>query len=372
MGEMNDKMSKNSKDILHELKETPEDKILDAEELIVKLETGKVLSDEISINMKNNIQIEKEIDELRNEYVPIAERGSILYFVVASMSKIDPMYQFSLEYFKKIFIQSIMFKPEGVKQTTEERVQFLVKKITEDIFKNIKRGIFENHKTLFSFLIDINILKSKGVVTEDEFSLFVKGPASDNNEKPENPDKTFFSEFQWESLLYFENKFGYLNLSEITKNKLPEIKEVFEKITNLKDSFNSEIKPVFEGLGGIMKIFEKSFLKLLLIKFYKPERLLYFVREFVKDDLGELFIDTTPSRLEEVYEESDWKTPIIFILSKGADPTNEFLSFKVRYEKIRKERYEEELKRKEEEMRLKELERQAELEREENEEEERE
>ena len=372
MGEMNDRMSKNSREILHDLKETPEDKILDAEELIVKLETGKALSDEISINMKSNIQIEKEINELRNEYVPISERGSILYFVVASMSKIDPMYQFSLEYFKKIFIQSIMYKQEGLKQTIVERVKFLVKKITEDIFKNIKRGIFESHKTIFSFLIDINILKSKGIVSEDEFSLFVKGPASDNNEKPENPDKTFLSEFQWESLLYFENKFNYLNLSSITKNRLPEIKEAFEKITNLKESFNHQIKPIFETMGGIMQILEKSFLKLLMIKMYKPERLLYFVREFVKDDLGELFIDTTPSRLEEVYQESDWKTPIIFILSKGADPTNEFLSFKTRFEKIRKERYEEELKRKEEEMRLKELERLAELEREDNEDEEKE
>jgi dynein heavy chain len=117
MGEMNDRSAKNSREILTDLKETPEDKILDAEELIVKLETGKVLSDEIAVNMKSNIQIEKEINELRNEYVPIAERGSILYFVVASMSKIDPMYQFSLEYFKKIFIQSIMYKQEGVKQT---------------------------------------------------------------------------------------------------------------------------------------------------------------------------------------------------------------------------------------------------------------
>jgi dynein heavy chain len=122
MGEMNDRMATNSREILTDLKETPEDRILDAEELIVKLETGKVLSDEISVNMKSNIQIEKEINELRNEYVPIAERGSILYFVVASMSKIDPMYQFSLEYFKKIFITSIMFKQEGVKQTLLERV----------------------------------------------------------------------------------------------------------------------------------------------------------------------------------------------------------------------------------------------------------
>ena len=68
MGEMNDRSATNSREILTDLKETPEDKILDAEELIVKLETGKVLSDEIAVNMKNNIQIEKEINELRNEY----------------------------------------------------------------------------------------------------------------------------------------------------------------------------------------------------------------------------------------------------------------------------------------------------------------
>ena len=373
MGEMNDRMSKNSKEILTDLKETPEDKILDAEELIVKLETGKALSDEISVNMKSNIQIEKEINELRNEYVPIAERGSILYFVVASMSKIDPMYQFSLEYFKKIFITSIMYKQEGVKQTLLERVKFLVKKITEDIFKNIKRGIFEHHKTLFSFLIDINILKYNKIVTDDEFSLFVKGPSSsDNTEKPENPDKTFFSEFQWDSLLYFEEKFGYNNISSITKTNLNKIKIAFEQISDLKESFDSNIKPIFGKVEGFNKILERNFLKLLMIKIYKPERLLYFVREFVKNNLGELFIDTAPSRLEEVYEESDWKTPIIFILSKGADPTQDFLSFKNRYEKIRKERYEEELKRKEEEARIREQERLAELEREDNEDEEKE
>ena len=373
MGQMNDRSATNSREILTDLKETPEDKILDAEELIIKLETGKVLSDEIAVNMKSNILIEKEINELRNEYVPIAERGSILYFVVASMSKIDPMYQFSLEYFKKIFISSIMFKQEGVKQSLSERVKFLEKKITEDIFKNIKRGIFEHHKTVFSFLIDINILKYNKIITNDEFSLFVKGPSSsDNTEKPENPDKSFLSEFQWDSLLYFQDKFGYNKIADITKSSITELKKAFEEISDLKESFDNNIKPIFDKVDGFNKIIEKDFLKLLLIKIFKPERLLYFVREFVKNNLGELFIDTTPSRLEEVYEESDWKTPIIFILSKGADPTQDFLSFKNRFEKIRKERYEEELKRKEEEARIREMERLAELEREDNEDEEKE
>ena len=37
-----------------------------------------------------------------------------------------------------------------------------------------------------------------------------------------------------------------------------------------------------------------------MIKIFKPEHLLYFVREFVKDNLGELFINTSPSKLKEV------------------------------------------------------------------------
>ena len=368
MGRMNDELAKLSKDILQQLADTPEDKILEAVGLIQTLQKSKVASDEVSKSMKQNIEIEAETNELRNGYIPVSKRGSILYFVVASMCKIDPMYQFSLEYFKKLFIASISYKEENSK-TNEERVKFLEKKITEDIYKNIKRGIFESHKTVFSFLIDINIRKERGEISEEEFSLFVKGPSSmDTSEMLKNPDEKFFSEFQWNSILYLENKFNYINISNVTKDNLDKIKKAFESIDNLDKSFDDLIKPVFENVGGISQVYKKNFLKLLFIKIYKPDRLLYFIKNFIKDDLGELFIDTSPSRLEEVYQESDWKTPIIFILSKGADPTNEFLIFKDRFEKIRKEKYEEELKRKEEEKK-KELER---LLREEEEEKERE
>ena len=46
---------------------------------------------------------EKSINEAREHYRPAATRGSILYFVVADLSLINPMYQFSLTYFTKMF-----------------------------------------------------------------------------------------------------------------------------------------------------------------------------------------------------------------------------------------------------------------------------
>lgn len=44
-----------------------------------------------------------EIDAARSQYQTVAERGSILFFVIADLALIDPMYQFSLTYFKRMF-----------------------------------------------------------------------------------------------------------------------------------------------------------------------------------------------------------------------------------------------------------------------------
>jgi dynein heavy chain len=34
-------------------------------------------------------------------------RGTVLYFVISDLALIDPMYQFSLTYFKKLFLTAI-------------------------------------------------------------------------------------------------------------------------------------------------------------------------------------------------------------------------------------------------------------------------
>lgn len=47
---------------------------------------------------------EEKISLAREKYRTVAERGSVMYFVVASMGEVDPMYQFSLKYFKQVLI----------------------------------------------------------------------------------------------------------------------------------------------------------------------------------------------------------------------------------------------------------------------------
>lgn len=52
-------------------------------------------------------ETQKDIDETRMLYVPVANRAQILYFCVADLANIDPMYQYSLEWFITIFIGTI-------------------------------------------------------------------------------------------------------------------------------------------------------------------------------------------------------------------------------------------------------------------------
>jgi dynein heavy chain len=46
----------------------------------------------------------KRIDETRESYRPVAIRGSVLYFVVADLSLVNAMYQYSLEFFTRLFV----------------------------------------------------------------------------------------------------------------------------------------------------------------------------------------------------------------------------------------------------------------------------
>ena len=48
-----------------------------------------------------------EIDATRNSYTSIALRGSIMYFVIDDLARIDPMYQNSLTYVKQLFNKAI-------------------------------------------------------------------------------------------------------------------------------------------------------------------------------------------------------------------------------------------------------------------------
>jgi dynein heavy chain len=55
--------------------------------------------------------------------------------------------------------------------------------------------------------------------------------------------------------------------------------------------------------------------------------LLYSFTEYVKDQIGRFYIENPTISMEVVFADTDVKTPLIFVLSAGADPTTQLLKF---------------------------------------------
>ena len=93
--------------ILKLLSESTDLQILDTDDLINVLEDSKKTSSEINERMEEAKVVEVDINETRMKYNKVAIRGSILYFVIADLAFINPMYQNSLAYIKSLFKKAI-------------------------------------------------------------------------------------------------------------------------------------------------------------------------------------------------------------------------------------------------------------------------
>lgn len=128
------KINKLQDDILRSLANSSEN-ILDDEDLIANLDVSKTTSNEISKNLENNQVAQEEIEQARSQYKVVAMRGCHLFFIIASLSGIDPMYQYSLNYFINLF-KNIIINSQA-SDDIEQRVNILINSITELSYFNI-------------------------------------------------------------------------------------------------------------------------------------------------------------------------------------------------------------------------------------------
>ena len=80
---------------------------MEDDELIKVLDESKKTSDEINTRLKESEITEREIDKTRETYRPVAYRASILFFTIIDLAVIDPMYQYSLQWFSNLYGSSV-------------------------------------------------------------------------------------------------------------------------------------------------------------------------------------------------------------------------------------------------------------------------
>jgi len=93
--------------------------------------------------------------------------------VIADLAGIDPMYQYSLSYVKRLFNNAIEKSP--AQPTLDERLDVLIERITATVFMNVSRGLFVAHKILFSFLIATSINRNSQKINEGLWGTLLIG-----------------------------------------------------------------------------------------------------------------------------------------------------------------------------------------------------
>uniref|UniRef100_A0A8V0ZBE3 Dynein axonemal heavy chain 8 n=1 Tax=Gallus gallus TaxID=9031 RepID=A0A8V0ZBE3_CHICK len=300
------KMKELEDNLLYKLSAT-RGSLVDDESLIGVLQTTKQTAAEVTKKLSVAAETEVKINSAQEDYRPAATRGSILYFLITEMSMVNNMYQTSLAQFLKLFDQSMARSEKS--PVSHKRISNIIEYLTYEIYTYSVRGLYENHKFLFTLLLTLKIDLEREHVKNTEFQTFIRGGAAlDLKACPPKP-------FRWILDMM------WLNLVEMSK--LPQFAKILNQITSNekgwknwydKDAPEEEIIP--DGYDSL-----DTFHRLLLIRSWCPDRTLSQARKYIASSLDEKYTEPVILNLEKTWKESDTRTPLICFLSMGSDPT---------------------------------------------------
>ena len=149
---------------------------------------SKITSAEVRDKLDFAAETEIKITNAREEYRPVAFRGSIMYFLIVEMSLVNVMYQTSLKQFLVQFDLSLANSKKS--PIASKRIANVIEYLTENVFLYSARGFYEQDKFLYALLLTLKIDLNRGSISFEQFNTFIKGGASlDLNSVDPKPKK---------------------------------------------------------------------------------------------------------------------------------------------------------------------------------------
>jgi len=273
-------------------------------------------------------QTRKSLREKREIYRVVATRGAVLYSTIVSCSTLHSTYRTSINQFMRIFIKSLERAEKA--SLIPKRAENIVQCLTRDVVRHVCRGMFQNHRVAFLFLLAMNIMNKKEIA-KNTFDLFLElGSDLDIDTVPKKPF-VWITDDQWlrcnalaDSVPHFKVLRDMIRNNEVEWRKwcnddTPETRPVPDYEASLSS-----------GDDAVMG----SFARLMIVRALRPDRTVVTIARFVSTVIctDESFVTDQISNsgacasFQEMCEEMGANAPALCVSSRGSDDVRELVS----------------------------------------------
>jgi len=281
--------------------------LVDYVSLIQVLRTTKSTAEDVAEKIRIADETSEKIALAREEYRPVATRGSIVYFLIVELSMVNSMYQTSLEQFLSVFNRSLL--ESKTSPVPAKRISNIIEFMTFAAYCYTMRGLYTQDKFLSTLMFALKVDLQAGKVKKAEFDTLIKGGALLDLNSVEAKPKAWILDSTWLNLVQLSS---LPQFSDIT-NQIQRGDKIWKQWFDQPEPEESPIPDGYDSLS--------TFHRLCLVRSWCPDRTTAQARKYVAESLGERYVEAVINRLADVHAESEPKTPMVCFLSLGSDPT---------------------------------------------------
>merc|ERR1719334_830632 len=288
MVEGNRKIKEMEQYLLHKLV-TIEGSLVDDPEIEEVLNTTQATVKEVSEMLITAKEAEVKINVAREEYRPVAIRGSLLYFLIVELSDVNCMYQTSLAQFLEIF--QIAMERAAPNKVTSKRMDNIIQYLTYDTFRYISRGFYEKHKFLYALVLSFKVDLNRKIISQAEINYILKGGAAlDLSSCAPKPAK-WITDDMWLNIVALSQLPHFTDLQRQAGAMLKQWKTWFEKDAPEEENipFTGKLDP---------------FKKLMMMRAWCMDRMIAQSKKYIETSMGPKFAEPPLLDKELLFEES--------------------------------------------------------------------